>query len=91
MPLALGILWKMVKEVERSVEVYQMALDFDKVLSLDLDKQDEIPENIKKLADERLDARKNKDWALSDKLRDEIQSLGYQIKDSKDGYEITKI
>ena len=91
MPLALGVLWKMVKEVERSVEVYQMALDFDKVLSLDLDKQDEIPENIKKLADERLDARKNKDWALSDKLRDEIQSLGYQIKDSKDGYEITKI
>lgn len=91
MPLALGILWKLVKEVERSVEVYQMALDFDKVLSLDLDKQDEIPENIKKLADERLDARKNKDWALSDKLRDEIQSLGYQIKDNKDGYEITKI
>lgn len=91
MPLALGTLWKMVKDMERSVEVYQMAMEFDKVLSLNLDQQEEIPEEIVKLANQRLEARKNKDWALSDSLRDEIAKLGYQIKDSKDGYEINKI
>lgn len=91
MPLALGTLWKMVKDMERSVEVYQMAMEFDKVLSLNLGQEDEIPEEIVKLANQRLEARKNKDWALSDSLRDEIAKLGYQIKDSKDGYEINKI
>lgn len=91
MPLALGTLWKMVKDMERSVEVYQMAMEFDKVLSLNLGQEDEIPEEIVKLANQRSEARKNKDWALSDSLRDEIAKLGYQIKDSKDGYEINKI
>ncbi len=91
MPLALGTLWKMVKDMERSVEVYQMAMEFDKVLSLNLGQEDEIPEEIVKLANQRLEARKNKDWALSDSLRDEIAKLGYQIKDGKDGYEINKI
>lgn len=89
MPLALGILWKAVKE-NLSEDIYNLALEFDKVFSLDLGVEEEIPANIVKLADERWQARLNKDWALSDKLRDEISALGYQIKDSKEGYEISK-
>lgn len=89
MPLALGILWKAVKE-NLSEDIYNLALEFDKVFSLDLGVEEEIPADIVKLADERWQARLNKDWALSDKLRDEISALGYQIKDSKEGYEISK-
>ncbi|OIQ38270.1 MAG: cysteine--tRNA ligase [Bacteroidetes bacterium MedPE-SWsnd-G1] len=37
------------------------------------------------LIDMRKDARDNKDWALSDKIRDELAELGIQLKDGKDG------
>ena len=35
----------------------------------------------------RLDAKTNKDWATSDKIRNELTSLGFEIKDKKDGFE----
>ena len=68
-------------------------LDFDKVLALGLDKieTDTIPDEINKLAEERLNARNNKDWAKSDELRDKIKELGYEIKDKDGEFEISKI
>ena len=53
-------------------------------------KGEEIPSQVIDLANERVKARQNKDWALSDKLRDEILGLGYVINDSKDGYSLSK-
>lgn len=50
----------------------------------------QIPQNVIDLAEQRVKARQNKDWALSDKLRDEIAGLGFVIKDSKDGYSLSK-
>jgi len=35
----------------------------------------------------RLDAKKNKDWATSDKIRNELTAIGFEIKDTKDGFE----
>lgn len=35
----------------------------------------------------RLQAKQNKDWATSDKIRNELTGLGFQIKDTKDGFE----
>ena len=35
----------------------------------------------------RLEAKKNKDWATSDKIRNELTALGFEIKDTKDGFE----
>ena len=35
----------------------------------------------------RLEAKKNKDWGTSDKIRNELTALGFQIKDTKDGFE----
>ena len=56
------------------------------------DKKDseEIPAEVKAIAEERLLARANKDWAKSDELRNQISALGYEIKDAKDGYTLTK-
>jgi cyanophycinase-like exopeptidase len=42
------------------------------------------------LAEERVLARSNKNWAESDKLRDEITALGWTVQDSKDGYKLVK-
>ena len=35
----------------------------------------------------RLQAKQNKDWATSDQIRNELTALGFQIKDTKDGFE----
>ena len=51
----------------------------------------EIPKNIIDIAEQRLQAKQAKNFTEADRLRNEIISLGYQIVDTKEGYEITKI
>lgn len=48
----------------------------------------EAPENIRRLAEERLAARKAKNWAASDALREKMALLGWLVKDGRDGYEL---
>ena len=96
-PLALGVLWKAVKE-PASRDIYDMALDFDKVFGLSLDKArpdetapaEEIPQEIIELAQKRADAKKAKNYAEADALRAEINSRGYSVTDTKEGYSVTK-
>lgn len=57
---------------------------------LKADEKEDIPKEVLDLATLRVEARKNKDWAKSDELRDKIASLGFVIKDSKDGYSLEK-
>ena len=54
-------------------------------------KGEEVPEEVKAVAEERQAARAARDWARSDELRDRLKSLGYAVKDAKDGYTLTKI
>lgn len=54
-------------------------------------KEEEIPQNVLDLAEERLAARKNKDWKKSDELREKIKHLGYQVDDSKEKIIIKKL
>ncbi len=65
-------------------------LDFDRVLGLQLDKIEtvEIPEEVKNLIQQRDTARANKDFAKSDELRLEIEKLGFEVKDTKDGTQV---
>ena len=53
-------------------------------------KEEAIPEDIQKMAEERFEAKKQKDFARADELRDKIQAKGYIIKDAKDSYTIEK-
>ena len=55
------------------------------------EKQEDIPEEVKAVAEERKAARANKDWAKSDELREKLKALGYAVKDGKDGYTLTKL
>ncbi len=94
MPLAMSVVWDVVKNPKKSKKIAKLLEKFDTVLALGLDKksetQEEIPEEVIKLAEERLKARQEKNWAESDRLRDEILALGYSIKDSKEGYELSR-
>ncbi len=53
--------------------------------------KEEAPEEVKAVAEERWKARLAKDWAKSDELRERLKQLGYAVKDSKDGYTLSKI
>ena len=95
-PFALGVLWEAVK-LPKSKDVYKLALEFDKVLGLSLDKvtapapeKIDVPEEIAALAEARFAAKKEKNWAEADRLRNEIAEKGYLIKDTKDGYAIER-
>jgi cysteinyl-tRNA synthetase len=50
----------------------------------------DAPEEVVAIANQRLVARQNKDWAESDRLRDIINGMGFDIKDAKDGYTLSK-
>lgn len=50
-----------------------------------------IPDEVRLLADERAKARAGKDWAASDRLRDQIQALGFSVEDTREGQKIGKL
>lgn len=54
-------------------------------------KADEIPTEVLELAEQRKSARKEKNFALADEIRDKITALGYSIKETRQGTEIKKI
>lgn len=96
MPLAMGVVWEVAKQEKKSPKWADLLAKFDTVLALKIEEpmkqeQEEIPQEILDLVEQRKEARLNKDWAKSDELRDLIQSKGYQIKDTKEGVEIKKI
>ena len=53
-------------------------------------KEEELPAEIAAMVAERAEARKNKDWAKSDELRDKITKAGYILEDTKQGQKVRK-
>lgn len=93
MPLAMSVVWDVIKNPNKSIKFADLLKKFDTVLGLKIDKKDlnmEIPIEILNLAKKREMVRKDKNWAESDKLRDEISEKGFIIKDTKNGYEISR-
>lgn len=92
---ALSVMWEMLGSDLSAEEKSAMLLEMDAVLGLGLKdiigKKIDAPLEIKLLADQRLEVRKNKDWAKSDELRDLIKSKGWMVEDKKDGYELTPV
>ena len=96
MPVAMSVIWDVIKNPKKSKDFANLLLEFDEVLGIYIQKKNnkkeiEIPEEIAELIEKRKEARKNKDWELSDKIRDELKEKGYQVKDTKDGMSIERI
>jgi cysteinyl-tRNA synthetase len=92
---AIGLVWQIVRAADLNhVTKLALVLDFDKVLGLKLDEIEqekiEIPENIKRLVSLRDEARASKDFTRSDTLRAEIESLGFEVKDTPEGTKVNK-
>lgn len=98
---ALSILWKIVKSEEiNKITKLKLIEKMDEVFGLDIKnsekyivtKEDdiEISEEIKKLLEQRKEARENKNFELSDKIRDILYEKGYVVIDKKEGQIIEK-
>ena len=93
-PKAVALLWDLLKEKGLpDADKKATILDFDKVLGLGFEnlKEEVVPAEILKLATEREQARRDKDFKKSDGLRSKINSLGYEIKDTPEGQKVSKI
>jgi cysteinyl-tRNA synthetase len=93
-PRALSFLWDVLRDdTLNDSEKYELALEFDKVFGLDLDKEEqiEVPTEIKKLAKAREEARKKKNFKEADELRNRVKKLGYWINDTDEGAVIKKL
>lgn len=94
MPVAMSVVWDIIKNPNKSKDFQKLLLKFDEVLGLDLKNyqkvENDIPEEDKKLVEERNEARKNKNWSESDRIRDILMSKGYTVKDGKEGTIIEK-
>ena len=92
-PRAMAVVQEMLKSNISDAEKHTTILDFDSVLGLrldQLDKEQALPGEVQKLVDARLNAREAKNFAASDQLRSEIETLGYQVQDTKDGMKVVK-
>ena len=94
MPLAMGIVWEVVRKNKKSKQFAELLLEFDRILGLDLENSKkyleeqenvELPKEILELVEQRKIARENKDWAESDRIRDVLKEKGYTVKDTKEG------
>jgi len=93
-PKAIGTLWTMLKS-PASREIYDQAIEFDRILSLDLDsikkpKEDKIPKEVMDLAILRAKHKQNRDFANADRLREQINALGFNVSDTPNGPGLTK-
>ena len=95
MPEVLALVWKMIKD-EKFSEVDRRAtlIDWDRVLGLSfgIEKVEKTaPGEVTKLADDRLKAKNDKNWAEADRLRGEIEKLGYIVEDKVGGYNLKQL
>lgn len=70
--------------------LYALGIDPLQAQAEDEKPQEEAPEEIKKLAQERWEAKKSKDFAKADELRGKISAAGWAVLDTKDGFTLHK-
>lgn len=90
-PEALALLWELAKSDFPSADKKASALKFDRILGLGLDEgasRLDVPEAVQTLMSEREQARLAKNWAESDRLRDEIAKHDFIVEDTDAGQKL---
>jgi cysteinyl-tRNA synthetase len=98
---ALGFLFESIRETNRAMDQNEMDaisastwLDWWKRINTVLDLEAEadivVPHEVTQLAQERENARREKNWKRSDELRDQIFALGWEVRDTKEGPKLTR-
>jgi cysteinyl-tRNA synthetase len=93
---ALAALFELVRDLNRWIEGRSMSTadagralallrELDTVLGVLPDPADELPADLQSMLEERAAARSARDWAASDRLRDELAARGVAVEDTRDG------
>jgi len=97
---ALATVFEVIRETNRRMDLRELTPEEAKglvewlqgiqsVLAMEPEVE-EIPEAVHALVEQRAQARSAKDWKSSDSLRDQIQALGWTVKDGKDGQKLIR-
>ena len=97
---ALGFLFETIRETNRAMDENNLDMKTaagwlnwwnrtNQVLDFESD-ETALPEDVAKLAEARVQARLAKDFRKSDELRDKLNALGWEARDTKDGQKITR-
>jgi cysteinyl-tRNA synthetase len=86
MPNALAVLWNLLRDRDAKGKINTIK-EMDKVFGLDLLKKEEaeVSDEIKKLIEQREEARKKKDFKKADSIRDELSKKGVILEDTREG------
>ncbi len=102
-PLALSVLYELITETNKLIAENKLSAEdaknilafwekMNKVFGLVITEEKiKIPGEIKKLAEDREQARKNKDFTGADKIRKTIEAEGFIVEDAKGGWKIKKL
>ena len=93
---ALGALFDLVREVNRRIDARTLSTagaervgetlrSMDRVLAVLPEVEADLDADLQALLDERIAAREARDWAASDRLRDELADRGIAVEDTRDG------
>ncbi len=100
---ALAALFNMIRDVNRlldqnnissqqSNKLLHLLSQFDSVLGvIEPDKKEPVPPEIERMARERQEARKQKDFARADSLRDQLTELGWMVEDTPEGPKLKRL
>ena len=101
--MGITVIYDVLKSKANAATKLALINEFDKVMGLDLianakeaanpvgDSVLDVPNEVMELVEQRKAARKDKNFALADELRDKIAALGYEVKETRQGTEINKI
>jgi cysteinyl-tRNA synthetase len=96
---ALGFLFESIRETNRAMDRNELDAASAKawlnwwervnsVLALEIETAVVLPADVAQLAEQRKNARREKNWKRSDELRDQILELGWETRDTKDGQKL---
>lgn len=98
-PAALGHLFSGLKEAQKltgqaaanNLAAFQTIISSLGITLPEPEKASDVPTEIQELAEQRWQAKQNKDWVASDQFRDKLTAAGWTVKDTSDSYEVTPI
>lgn len=91
-PEALAVMWNMLKDqTAKAEDIYTTLMYMNSILGLGLETITTLvlPAHVQELLEKRKEAREQKDWTSSDILREKIQALGFEVKDTDAGQSVT--
>ncbi len=92
-PQALAVMWEMLRDTRLGPKTKEtLVYRFDRVFGLGLDKVKpvRVPQDVRKMIEQRERLRANKQFIQADTLRADIERLGYRLEDTADGLLIIK-